>query len=35
VLIAQAGSYGDYVIPNYKRQANVLALSFPMIRRAP
>jgi alpha-glucosidase len=35
VLIAQAGSYGDYVIPNYKRQANVLALSFPMDQKEP
>jgi alpha-glucosidase len=35
VLIAQAGSYGDYVIPNYKRQTNVLALSFPMDQKEP
>jgi alpha-glucosidase len=35
VLVAQAGSYGDYVIPNYKRQANVLAVSFPIDQREP
>jgi alpha-glucosidase len=35
VLVAQAGSYGDYVIPNYRRTGNVLAVSFPLDQREP
>ena len=36
VLVAQAGSYGGYVIPNYERQAaNVLTLAFPMDQKEP
>jgi len=35
VLVAQAGSYQDYVIPHYERQGNVLALRFPMDQHEP
>ena len=35
VLVAQAASYGDYVIPNFKRTGNSLALSFPMDQKEP
>jgi alpha-glucosidase len=35
VFVAQAASYGDYIIPNYKRSGNTLALSFPMDQREP
>ena len=35
VLVAQAASYGSYVIPNYRRQGNVLAVSFPMDQQEP
>ena len=35
LLVAQAASYGHYIIPNYKRQGSVLALSFPMDQREP
>ncbi len=35
VLIAQAGSYGDYVIPNYTREGNLLSLRFPMDQKEP
>jgi alpha-glucosidase len=35
LLVAQAASYGHYIIPNYKRQDSVLALSFPMDQREP
>jgi alpha-glucosidase len=35
VLVAQAASYGDYIIPNYRRAGNVLALTFPMDQKEP
>jgi alpha-glucosidase len=35
VLVAQAASYGTYVIPNFKRTGNTLAVSFPMDQREP
>jgi alpha-glucosidase len=35
VFIAQAGSYGTYIIPNYLRKDNVLTLSFPMDQKEP
>lgn len=35
VLVAQAASYGTYVIPNFKRAGNTLAVSFPMDQREP
>jgi alpha-glucosidase len=35
VFVAQAASYGTYVIPNYRRQGNVLAVSFPLDQREP
>ena len=35
VLVAQAATYGDYVIPNYKRQGDVLTVSFPLDQREP
>jgi alpha-glucosidase len=35
VFVAQAASYGSYVIPNYKRQGAVLAVSFPLDQREP
>jgi alpha-glucosidase len=35
VLVAQAASYGSYVIPNFKRQGNTLAVSFPMDQQEP
>jgi alpha-glucosidase len=35
LFIAQAASYGSYIIPNYKRQANELSVSFPMDQREP
>ena len=35
VFVAQAASYGSYVIPNYKRQGTVLAVSFPLDQREP
>jgi alpha-glucosidase len=35
VLVAQAGSYGDYVIPNFRRQDQVLSVSFPLDQREP
>jgi alpha-glucosidase len=35
VFVAQAASYGDYIIPNYKRSGNTLAVSFPMDQREP
>lgn len=35
VFVAQAASYGDYIIPNYQRAANVLTLSFPMDQHDP
>jgi alpha-glucosidase len=35
VLVAQAASYKDYIIPNYRRQGSVLTLSFPMDQKEP
>ena len=35
LFVAQAASYGHYVIPNYQRQGNVLTLSFPLDQREP
>jgi alpha-glucosidase len=35
VLVAQAASYGTYIIPNFKRQGNTLAVSFPMDQKEP
>jgi alpha-glucosidase len=35
VMVAQAASYGTYVIPNYRRTGNTLALSFPMDQKEP
>ncbi|PYP79853.1 MAG: hypothetical protein DMD35_07000 [Gemmatimonadetes bacterium] len=35
VLVAQAASYGTYVIPNFKRTANTLAVSFPIDQKGP
>ncbi len=35
VLVAQAASYQDYVIPHYERQGHVLALRFPMDQHEP
>ena len=35
VLVAQAGSYGAYVIPNFRRQGQVLSASFPLDQREP
>jgi alpha-glucosidase len=35
VFVAQAASYQDYIIPNYKRQGTVLTLSFPMDQKEP
>jgi alpha-glucosidase len=35
VLVAQAASYHHYIIPNFKRQGNTLAVSFPMDQREP
>ena len=35
VLIAQAASYGSYVIPNFARSGNTLAVRFPMDQKEP
>jgi alpha-glucosidase len=35
VMVAQAASYGTYVIPNFRRTGNTLAVSFPMDQKAP
>ena len=35
LLVAQAASYGHYIIPNYKRQGNALAVAFPLDQREP
>jgi alpha-glucosidase len=35
VFVAQAGSYGNYVIPNYKREGNTLTLAFPLDQKEP
>jgi alpha-glucosidase len=35
VLVAQAASYGSYIIPNFKRQGSTLAVSFPMDQKEP
>ena len=35
VLVAQAASYGTYVIPNFARSGNTLAVRFPMDQREP
>jgi alpha-glucosidase len=35
VFVAQAATYGTYVIPNYRRRGNVLALGFPMDQKEP
>ena len=35
VMVAQAASYGSYVIPNFKRAGNTLAVSFPMDQKEP
>jgi hypothetical protein len=35
VLVGQAASYGTYVIPNFKRAGNTLAVTFPMDQKEP
>ena len=35
VLVAQAASYGTYVIPNFARSGNTLAVSFPIDQKEP
>jgi alpha-glucosidase len=35
VLVAQAASYGTYVIPNFTRAGNTLAVAFPMDQKEP
>ena len=35
VLVAQAASYGSYVIPNFTRSGNTLAVRFPVDQREP
>jgi alpha-glucosidase len=35
VLVAQAGSYQNYVIPNFRRQQNMLSVNFPLDQREP
>jgi alpha-glucosidase len=35
LFVAQAASYGHYVIPHYRRQGNVLAVSFPLDQKEP
>ena len=35
LFVAQAGSYGSYIIPNFKRQGSVLSVSFPMDQKEP
>ena len=35
VMVTQAATYGDYILPNYKRDGNALALSFPMDQKEP
>jgi alpha-glucosidase len=35
VMVAQAASYGTYVIPNFERTGNTLAVSFPMDQKEP
>ncbi|HXU80203.1 MAG TPA: glycoside hydrolase family 97 N-terminal domain-containing protein, partial [Polyangia bacterium] len=35
VFVAQAATYGDYILPNYKRSGNALALHFPMDQKEP
>ncbi len=35
VLVAQAASYGNYIIPNFIRQGNTLSVSFPMDQKTP
>jgi alpha-glucosidase len=35
LFFAQAASYGHYIIPNYRRQGNVLSVSFPLDQREP
>jgi alpha-glucosidase len=35
VFVAQAGTYGTYVLPHFQRQGNVLALRFPLDQKQP
>jgi len=35
LLVAQAASYGSYVIPNFARQGNALSVQFPMDQKSP
>jgi len=35
LLVAQAASYGSYVIPNFARQGNTLGVRFPMDQKTP
>jgi alpha-glucosidase len=35
VFVAQAASYGTYVIPNYRRQGTALSVSFPLDQKEP
>lgn len=35
VLVAQAASYGSYVIPNFQRTGNTLAVRFPLDQKEP
>ena len=35
LLVAQAASYGSYIIPNFARQGNTLAVRFPMDQKTP
>ena len=35
LFVAQAASYGNYIIPNYQRQGNTLKVSFPLDQREP
>ncbi len=35
VLLAQAASYGHYIIPHYDRQGNVFSIAFPLDQKEP
>ena len=35
LFVAQAGSYGSYIIPNFKRQGSLLSVSFPLDQKVP
>jgi alpha-glucosidase len=35
LFVAQAASYGHYIIPNYQRAGNVLTVAFPLDQREP